>query len=288
MKNEKLYLQLFAEGAEGAEGPEEGGEMEVQESAEQDVQNQYPNTGEGDGEDKSKTWKSLIKGEYKDEFSKSVQKAIDSRFKKNKELEERLTSNQRVLDFVAQRYGLGKDADVESMLEALESDDSMFEERAAAKGLTVDQYREFHRLEQQNEEFKRAAEETQRIHQANETYQNWMEQAEELTEIYPDFDFEAEAENRDFLQLLQNGIDVRTAYEVAHHDEIMRGAMQMASAKTAERVADGIRAKGMRPAENGTHASSKPVEQKVDIDKLTAQDIDELARRAARGEKITF
>ena len=91
-----------------------------------------------------------------------------------------------------------------------------------------------------------------------------------------------------FLQLLQNGIDVRTAYEVAHHEEIMRGAMQMASAKTAERVTDGIRAKGLRPAENGTNTSSKPVEQKIDISKLTAKDIDELSKRAARGEKITF
>mgnify|MGYP000640554912 CR=1 FL=1 len=110
-------------------------------------------------------------------------------------------------------------------------------------------------------------------------------QADALKEIYPDFSFDEEVENKDFLQLLQNGIDVRTAYEVAHHDEIMRGAMQMASAKTAERVTDGIRAKGLRPPEN---VSSKPVEQKIDISKLTAKDIDELSKRAARGEKITF
>ena len=47
-------------------------------------------------------------------------------------------------------------------------------------------------------------------------------------------------------------------------------------------------AKGLRPAENGTNTSSKPVEQKIDISKLTAKDIDELSKRAARGEKITF
>lgn len=285
MKNERFYLQLFAEGAEGAEA---GGETEAQDAVQQDVPIQPDNTGEGAGEDKEKTWKDMIKGEFKDEFSNSVQKAIDSRFKQTKELEERLTSNQRVLDFISQRYGLGEDADVESMLTALEEDDSMFEERAAKKGLTVEQYREFHRLEQQNEEFKKAEQEAQRVNQANETYRNWMEQAEALKEIYPDFDFEVEAENKDFLQLLQNGVDVRTSYEVAHHDEIMRGAMQMASAKTAERVADGIRSKGMRPAENGMRGTSKAVEQKIDISKLTAKDIEELSRRAARGEKITF
>ncbi len=286
MKKNKIYLQLFAEGAESTEA---GGETDAQVAVEQDVQNQSQGAGEEDGtEDKSKTWKDMIKGEFKDEYTKSVQTVIDSRFKQTKEMEEQLVSNQRVLDFIAQRYGLGKDADVETMLKALEQDDSMFEERAAEKGLTVEQYREFHRLEQQNEEFKRAEQEAIRINQANETYKNWMEQAEALKEIYPDFDFEAEAENSDFLQLLQNGVDVRTSYEVAHHDEIMRGAMQMASAKTAERVADGIRSKGMRPAENGTHATSKAVEQKIDISKLTAKDIEELSRRAARGERITL
>ena len=186
---------------------------------------------------------------------------------------------------MAQRYGLDKTADADDMLRALEEDDSMFEECAMAKGMSTEQYREFYRLEKQNEEFRRAAEGTQRIRQADETYSKWMSEADALKEIYPNFSFDEEVENKDFLQLLQNGIDVRTAYEVAHHEEIMRGAMQMASAKTAERVTDGIRAKGLRPAENGTNTSSKPVEQKIDISKLTAKDIDELSKRAARGEK---
>lgn len=285
MKTEKLNLQLFADGAESAET---GGETETQDAAGKEVQDQNSGTDKGAGEDRSKTWKDMIKGEFKEEYSKSVQSVIDSRFRQTKEMEEQLANSQRVLDFIAQRYGLSGDADIDTMLNALEEDDSMFEERAAERGLTVEQYREFHRLEQQNEQFKRAEQEAQRVTQANETYRDWMDQAEALKEIYPDFDFEDEAENNDFLQLLQNGIDVRTAYEVAHHDEIMRGAMQMASAKTAERVADGIRAKGMRPAENGTHTTSKAVEQKVDISKLTAKEIDELARRAARGERITF
>ena len=169
----------------------------------------------------------MIKGEFKDEYNQSVQKVINDRFKQTKEMEERLSSSQKVLDFVAQRYGLDKTADADDMLRALEEDDSMFEERAMAKGMSTEQYREFYRLEKQNEEFRRAAEETQRIRQADETYSKWMSEADALKEIYPNFSFDEEVENKDFLQLLQNGIDVRTAYEVAHHDEIMRGAMQM-------------------------------------------------------------
>ena len=283
MKN-KIYLQLFAEGAESAETMTS---VDGQES-QQNVQEVQTDTGEESTEDRGTKWKNMIKGEFKEEYNQSVQKVINDRFKQTKEMEEQLSSSQRVLDFVAQRYGLDKTADADDMLKALEEDDSMFEERAMAKGMSTEQYREFYRLEKQNEEFRKMAEESQRIRQADETYSKWMSEAEELKEIYPDFDFNEEAENKDFLQLLQNGIDVRTAYEVAHHDEIMRGAMQMASAKTAERVTDGIRAKGLRPAENGTHSSSKPVAQKIDISKLTAKDIEEFSRRAARGEKITF
>lgn len=283
MKN-KIYLQLFAEGAESAETMTS---VDGQES-QQNVQEVQTDTGEESTEDRGTKWKNMIKGEFKEEYNQSVQKVINDRFKQTKEMEEQLSSSQRVLDFVAQRYGLDKTAGADDMSKALEEDDSMFEERAMAKGMSTEQYREFYRLEKQNEEFRKMAEESQRIRQADETYSKWMSEAEELKEIYPDFDFNEEAENKDFLQLLQNGIDVRTAYEVAHHDEIMRGAMQMASAKTAERVTDGIRAKGLRPAENGTHSSSKPVEQKIDISKLTAKDIEDFSRRAARGEKITF
>lgn len=286
MRN-KIYLQLFAEGAGEAGGAAVETGLEGQ-SDQQTVQVQTDTGEESTEEDRGTKWKNMIKGEFKDEYNQSVQKVINDRFKQTKEMEERLSSSQKVLDFVAQRYGLDKTADADDMLRALEEDDSMFEERAMAKGMSTEQYREFYRLEKQNEEFRRAAEETQRIRQADETYSKWMSEADALKEIYPDFSFDEEVENKDFLQLLQNGIDVRTAYEVAHHDEIMRGAMQMASAKTAERVTDGIRAKGLRPAENGTNTSSKPVEQKIDISKLTAKDIDELSKRAARGEKITF
>lgn len=244
-------------------------------------------TGEESTEDRGTKWKNMIKGEFKDEYNQSVQKVINDRFKQTKEMEERLSHRRKSL-ILWHSAMLDKTADADDMLRALEEDDSMFEERAMAKGMSTEQYREFYRLEKQNEEFRRAAEETQRIRQADETYSKWMSEADALKEIYPNFSFDEEVENKDFLQLLQNGIDVRTAYEVAHHDEIMRGAMQMASAKTAERVTDGIRAKGLRPAEKWTNTSSKPVEQKIDISKLTAKDIDVLSKEAARGEKITF
>lgn len=282
----KWLLQLFAEGGEGAG---EGGSETSQVADGNGQETEGTESGQSSDEvDRSKTWKEMIKGEYKDEYHKSVQSVIDNRFKQTRELEERLTNQQGVLDFLSNRYGIEDASDVESMLRALEEDDSMFEERAAARGMSVEQYREFHKLEQENEAFKRAEEESQRVHQAEQTYAKWMEEAQELREVYPAFNFEQESQNQDFLQLLQNGVGVRTAYEVVHHDDIIQGAMQMAASKTAERMSDGIRAKGVRPQENGVERSSKGTETKIDVNKLTVKEMEELEARARRGEKIVL
>ena len=148
MKN-KIYLQLFAEGAGEAGGAAVETGLEGQ-SDQQTVQVQT-DTGEESTEDRGTKWKNMIKGEFKDEYNQSVQKVINDRFKQTKEMEERLSSSQKVLDFVAQRYGLDKTADADDMLRALEEDDSMFEERATAKGMSTEQYREFYRLEKRLE-----------------------------------------------------------------------------------------------------------------------------------------
>lgn len=286
MIKKRLFLQLFAEGGEGAG---EGGETSTQLATGEGQATEGTNTGEGsEGVDKSKAWKNLIKGDYKEEYSKSVQAIIDTRFKQMREMEERMNNQQNVLDFLAGRYGISDTSDIDAMLNALNEDDSMFEQKAAEMGLSVEQYRNIYRIEQENEKLRRAQQEAERVRNAEQTYNKWVNEGEALKKLYPTFDFETECANQDFLQLLQNGIDVRTAYEVVHNDEIIKGAMQMAASKTAERVTDSIRAKGMRPDENGVQRSSKAAGQKIDISKLTMQQINDLEKRAARGERIVF
>ena len=102
MKN-KIYLQLFAEGAGEAGGAEVETGLEGQ-NDQQTVQVQT-DTGEESTEDRGTKWKNMIKGEFKDEYNQSVQKVINDRFKQTKEMEERLSSSQKDLDFLAQRYG---------------------------------------------------------------------------------------------------------------------------------------------------------------------------------------
>ena len=114
-----------------------------------------------------------------------------------------------------------------------------------------------------------------------------MNQAEEAKKVYPSFDLKAEMQNPKFLDLLRSNIDVRTAYEVLHKDDIIRGAMQFTAKTVESKLAKNVAAQGARPAENGM-SSGSPAVVKSDVSQLSRADRDEIRRRVARGEKIRF
>ena len=86
---------------------------------------------------------------------------------------------------------------------------------------------------------------------------------------------------------LKSGVDVRTAYEVAHHDEIISGAMQFTAQKVKEKTVNDIRARGMRPSEGGL-GEHPAGEGQLDVTKLTRQQRADMAKRASRGEIINL
>jgi hypothetical protein len=96
-----------------------------------------------------------------------------------------------------------------------------------------------------------------------------------------------ELQNPQFQRLIRSGIDVKTAFEVIHKDEIIPAAMQYTAKTVEQKVVNNIRANGMRPSENGV-TSKSPVEVKSDVSKLTKADRQEIIRRVRQGEKISF
>lgn len=111
----------------------------------------------------------------------------------------------------------------------------------------------------------------------------WDSQAEQVKALYPGFDLGLEARSRDFRAMLKAGVPMRQAFEVLHMDQIMSARTQAAErALTAN-----IRAKGARPPENGAGAAAG-FTVKDGVSRLSAQDRADMARRAARGEVITF
>jgi hypothetical protein len=111
---------------------------------------------------------------------------------------------------------------------------------------------------------------------------------EEIKQIYPSFDLRTELANDDFMRLLTRGIDPKTAYEVAHKDEIISSGMQYAVERTKENVSRAIQSGMNRPSENGVSPKATADISKIDPRKLNLSQILELNDRAARGETITF
>lgn len=236
--------------------------------------------------DRNAQFEALIKGEYKDLYDARVQDTIQKRLKGQKEIVDKFNSLNPTLERLASKYGVDA-TDIEALNKAIEEDDSYYEQEALDKGMTVQQLKEIKKMERENANLKAQMEEAQRQENGKKLYAAWMQQADDTKKVYPSFNLEAEMSNPQFLQLLRSNIDVRTAYEVTHKDEIIAGAMQFTAKAVESKIAKGIASSGARPSENGMSSQSAAV-VKSDVSQLSKEDRAEIIRRVARGEKIRF
>nr|DAT44789.1 MAG TPA: hypothetical protein [Caudoviricetes sp.] len=239
-------------------------------------------------EERKKAFREMINGEYKDLYTQETQRMIDRRFKEARETEKRMKSYQPVLDTLMERYGIA-DGDAERLLAAVDNDHAYWSEAAEEAGMTEEQYKEFRRLKRENAELLRSQNEQQQEAQIKAQGEKWYMEAEAMkgNPLYSSFDLLQELQNQEFVSLLQAGTPMEHAYKVIHFDELMGNAVQAAAASTEKKVADSVRAKGARPSENGTNSNSAFV-TKSDPSKLTKADFEEIERRVARGERISF
>lgn len=280
----RIELQLFADGEGSAAGTSEGAPGEASVDAAQTGEATVDAAQEGTVDKKS--FDELIKGDYKADFEGKVHKIIGSKTATIKSMQETMDKMNPILDMVAAKYGLDA-GDYEALAEAINNDTTMYEQEAVERGMTVEQLKVLKQVELENQNLKRMMERDRKQTETDRIYNEWMEQSEALQETYPDFDFVTECKNSDFADLLRSGIDVRTAYEVIHKDEIIQGAMASAVAKTKEKVTNDILANGNRANENGS-SSAAGVVYKRDVNSLTRKDLLEIEKRVMRGEKVTF
>ena len=301
----ELDLQLFADGAAGDSGTGEGTNAGVTEAAaalqnkgrknpladvkygiQEEEQPPVAEAEEEEAPDRESTFEELIKGEYKDLYERRVRDTIQKRLESTRDTVNRYKALTPVLEMLESRYGV-KAGDAEALRKAIEEDDNYYEAEAAQRGMPVEQYKAVKKMEMENQRLRQAMSEQESRENASRLYQQWLEQEQDMRQVYPQFDLQSELENEQFLRLMRSGIDMRTAYEVIHKDEIIPAAMQFA-AKTAERkVVNKIRANGSRPMENGVQDQSASL-VKTDVSQLSKADRDEIVRRVARGEKIRF
>lgn len=294
--NGKINLQLFNDGAAGtsAESSTQVGSSSQQQKVVYGKQEQETSLAYADGQEttsntieaRRQEFERLIGQDYKDLFTERMQGIIDKRFKETKTMESKLQSLDPVMQLLCDKYGI-KDGDVHKLANAIEDDDMYWEEAADEAGLTVEQYKYVKKMERENEQFKKARDESMREQQIRESWQNILNQSEELMATYPDFNLEQEFENPHFQSLIQAGVPVRTAYEVTHMDDIKNGIAYHTAKNVEQKVTNTIKSKSQRPRENGTR-SQTGITIKSDVSKLTKEDRAEIARRVSRGEVISY
>ena len=236
--------------------------------------------------DRNATFEALIKGEYKDLYDAKMQDTIQKRLKGQKETVDKYNALQPVLEILGKKHGVDA-SDIEALTKAINEDDSYFEDEALERGMSVQQLKEIKKMERENADLKAQMEEAQRQENGKKLYSQWMQQADEAKKVYPSFDLRAEMNNQKFVDLLRSNIDVRTAYEVLHKDEIIPAAMQFTAQTVESKLAKSIASNGARPSENGMSSQSAAV-VKSDVSQLSKADRAEIIRRVQRGEKIRF
>ena len=223
-------------------------------------------------------FKDLINGEYKQEFDEIFKR----RLKDHKELQKTVADTQGVLDMLYGKYNV---QDIESLTKAIEDDDAMWESAAYEAGMTTDQYKQYQKLQRENNKLRAEHQEAIRAEQAQKQVEQWQVEAMQLKAQFPNFDLEAELLNKDFADMLTRGISMDAAYKVTHFNDLMQNTAYNVATATEKKVTDNIRAKGSRPVENGT-TSQSAFTIKNDPSKWTKKDRAEIARRVARGETI--
>jgi len=296
-----LDLQLFAEG--GAEGGT-GAVAQSQEGSntQSTVYGSQPDDGNGsiaenqNSEDSTidldAEFAELIKkdGKYAQQYQKKLKensqersKGLQQKLKTAEDIHLKFSNEVNpVLDKLFDKYGI-QDRNIDALNSAIDSDENFYDEAALKAGMSPSEYKK-------QLEINRLESEAQKRHDAEiaqQKVQSWINEAEQLKQIYPDFDLNAEADNAIFASLLNNGFPMKNAYEAAHHDELMATAMQHVAQTTEKKVTNSLMANKSRPVENGvsSHSASRV---KQDLSSASDEELDAIDKRVQRGERITF
>ena len=290
-KNLHFNLQLFSEG--GAAGGTASGDGAGSGASGDSSQAAAVNTGDNSqnpAEDRAALYQKF-RTDYKAEFDAEVQGIIKDRLKTAKDNEKAAKQYRekagQILAMVSDKYGVDPE-NLDALLGKVTEDNAYYEDLALKNGTTPEQERKFKQTERENAQLK-ARQEAQ---QKRDEFDNWVrsmkQQEQELQAIYPGFDFRAESESNELFQkLVRNGATMKSAYEATHIDEIMAQGMQFAAKQAAARTQASIDANSRRPKENGLN-SSATAEAKVDVSKLSTNEIQEYMRKVKSGQRISF
>lgn len=244
-------------------------------------------------EERRRAFGEMVQGEYSDVFQEMMQRAIDK-------ATENIRQNPqvaRLTQALANAYGVDTE-DLDGLIEAVENgrvkDEKYYEDLAQQRGVSVKTARELDKMESdlkrsntRNAQLQAMQQEATRQQRVSQIQAQWEAQAAQLKTQYPDFELQEVLANEQVADLMRRGVSLPDAYRAAYFDHIM----QQATAQTAQKVEQGVAARiqqrASRPGENGTRPGGA-VTTHVDVASMSRRQLEDLERRARRGEKITL
>lgn len=224
----------------------------------------------------------LVKGEYKQEYDKRVRELVGRRLSAAKT---ELDAVRPIMALLQQRYDIADgDGMHAAILKALESDNDYWQAAADKAGMTAEQYRTMAAVQAQNRDLQARLDAQLTEQRYNDTLRQLSAQAEAVKAQFPGFDLEAElAETPKFGDLVRNGIDMLTAYQVCHQADMLQAAQKAGEVRTA----NAVRSNQARPAENGT-GGGRAAKLNADPSKWTKEQLRDVQKRVMRGERIAL
>lgn len=285
----ELNIQRFAEG--GAEGSSSGNAAVAQSQSGVEAEGNSANVPVA-GENNSQ--QEIDFSSYSEEqieelidknpnFDKVIGKRMKNSFGKRlaqerAKMQETMKPVNNLVDKLMVHHGV---KNVEELSQKLDA--TLPEEFASQNGVSEDMGKELLSLRVRNMQNERARKEFELQQKIDQQMNQWDNEVKATKEIYPNFDAEKELENPEFGKLLKSGVGMEHAYKVIHMDEIVEAAKKDTAAAYEKSTAQ----MQSRPSENGL-GNQVAVNGQRDVSKLTKKERAELAKRAQRGETITF
>ena len=244
-------------------------------------------------EERRKAFGELLRGEYADLTEELMQNAVTEATRRL----EASPAMKGLMQALQEKYGTDAN-DLVALTEAVRNgavkDDAYYEKLAMEKGVSTRTARELDKLESQNKHLTEQQQmiqqmERQRAQQARiaELQAGWDREAEQLKAQYPDFNMAEVLANPEVEKMMRSGVSMTNAYRSAYFDHILK-QQQAATARQVEQgVVNRLQQRNARPGENGTRPGGA-VQTKIDVSHMSRKEMEEIEKRAMRGEVITL
>ena len=232
-------------------------------------------------------WNEARNGKFKDLYGRDVQNAVRDRFKNQEDLGQQLEALEPMLKVLRDRAGVENNDD---LVKHVLDDDSLYEEEAEERGMTVEGLKAWKAMERENERLKAKEQQDVEEAQRQQHIQGLVQQAEELKKTYPDFDLAKEVRESELFRRLTmpgSGVSVEAAYYAVHHKELEPQTMAYGIQKAQQQISQTLQANAQRPVE-GAMRKGQPAEISVDPRQMKREERQKLIERARRGETIIF